>query len=115
MPFKRRNTHPGQAQGSLRKKKNRQQKRYRLLFPSHHALSERINAIIQLIPDDFSAKETVRIALKKRQESVRYTAPEAIGMRWQEVANILSRHLPDPNAWPWAKKIAELFSAPVPV
>ncbi len=118
MPFKSRNTHSGQARGSLRKKKNRQRRRelaqIGFQFATGKVLFERIDEIILLIPDDFDNKKTVEMQLKSRQESIPYTAPEVIGTRWHQVAAILSNYLPFPSERSWSQKIADLFIAPVP-
>lgn len=81
--------------------------------PEATALYYRINAIVGKVPNDFPDKETLAIRLIDRRGSIPYTAPEIIGMRWNETAAILSDSLPDPESAVWAKKIAELFRQPV--
>ncbi|MFT5849771.1 MAG: hypothetical protein ACI9H6_000587 [Patiriisocius sp.] len=76
-------------------------------------LHERIDLICGMIPDTFDGKENVLKELKGRQESIAYTAPEAIDVRWREVSTILSNHLPDPKSEDWPKEIAELFCKPI--
>lgn len=55
-----------------------------------------INKIIREIPH----KETDLINyLEERKESCEYTAPEAMSIRWAEVANILYDHLGEPESF----------------
>jgi|GEM_PF-2776798 len=81
--------------------------------PEAAALYNRINIIAGKVPNDFPGKETLTIRLIDRRSSIPYTAPEVIGMRWNEIAAILSDSLPDPESTVWAREIAELFGQPV--
>ena len=73
-------------------------------------LHQRIDAIIGLIPSDFSSRERIVQALRGRQDSIKFTAPTAMSDRWFEVSGILEE-LPDPVNVEWADEIAKLFSA----
>ena len=44
------------------------------------------------------------------KESISYTAPEAIGLRWQKVAELLGCYLGDPSGTPWKEKVANIFN-----
>jgi len=72
-------------------------------------LHKRIDRIIELIPKDFKNQEMVEEGLRKRQGSIPFTAPTAMGARWREVAQILEANLPDPNKFAWAAEIADVF------
>lgn len=73
-------------------------------------LSERINTIIGLIPDDFPSRDAVTRALRGRQGSLNFTAPTAVPGRWHEVAKILEKSLPA-DGQPWVDEVARVFSA----
>lgn len=53
-------------------------------------LINRINMIINLIPNNFAERNTVVTALKDRLDFIPYTAPEIMVYGWNEVSNILS-------------------------
>ena len=80
---------------------------------SASTLRDRINSFCEMIPDSFEGKEGLVRQLRGRQESIAYTAPEAIGVRWDEVSTILSDNLPDPASESWTGEIAVLFGKPI--
>lgn len=73
----------------------------------------RVNEIIELIPQDYPKREEIIHSLKGRQNSIHYTHPDAMSIRWGEVAQILEHNLPDPQEVGWAKEVAELFGEPM--
>lgn len=75
-------------------------------------LINRINMIINIIPNNFTERELVVLSLQDRLDSIPYTAPEIMVYRWNEVSDILSTNLPDIESCPWTKQIAELFGKP---
>lgn len=69
----------------------------------------RISEIIDRIPEDYPRRDQIVHSLKGRQDSIHYTHPDAMGMRWGEVSRILQDTLPDPKQVDWAKSIADLY------
>lgn len=70
-------------------------------------LHHRINEIIGMIPEGFPRRQSMIHALEDRQNSLLYTAPEAIGGRWHEVSRILGDYIPEDADW--GSKIGEIF------
>ncbi len=75
-------------------------------------LANRINKIIDLIPNNFDGREIVVLSLQSRLDSIAYTPPEAMIDRWNEVSYILYNSLPKTEDCDWAKQISELFKKP---
>jgi len=72
-------------------------------------LHKRINLIVDMIPEEFADKKDIVRKLIGRRNSIPFTAPAVIWVRWDEVASILSSDLPDPKSGSWAEEIATLF------
>ena len=68
-----------------------------------------LEAIYKQIPPDFKYKITIRIAFDEIISSTRYTAPEAMCLRWNQTAEILMDYIPEPKL-SWQTTIAKLFS-----
>ena len=79
--------------------------------PSAAILNQRINAIIDLIPDDFPGKDGTVRELRGRQDSIPFTAPSAMAGRWFEVSRVLVTNLPDPETADWVRHVRDIFSA----
>lgn len=77
-------------------------------------LSNRIDQVIGLIPEDFRDREIVIRALRSRQDSIPFTAPKAMNDRWLEVAGILISMLPNPEEVEWSGQIAKIMAEEVP-
>jgi len=75
-------------------------------------LRSRIDAIIGMIPDEFTRKEDVVAALGAHKESIPYTAPEAIGLRWADVSDTLKLYLPDPKGGGWPAEVERCYAKP---
>ncbi len=71
-------------------------------------LSDVLDAVIQEIPEEFP---DVLVDLRSLRQSVQYTAPELMRLRWIQLSEILNDALPDPtstDAPEWVKRIASL-------
>jgi hypothetical protein len=72
-------------------------------------LSERIDRIVELIPEDFPGRQDVVSVLQAQKSSVEYSAPEQIPDRWQEIAHTLNTYLPGTDEAAWTEQIADVF------
>lgn len=72
-------------------------------------LSERIDRIIELIPEDFQGRQDVVSVLRAQKSSLEYSAPEQVPNRWNEIAQTLNTYLPGPDETKWATQIADVF------
>ncbi len=71
-------------------------------------LSDVLDTVIQEIPEEFSG---VLVDLRSLRQSVQYTAPELMRLRWIQLSEILNDGLPDPtstDAPEWAKHVSSL-------
>lgn len=75
-------------------------------------LTQVMAAILRQIPDEFEYKERLVHEVSLVEESVPYTAPEAMFLRWEQCCEILSEYIPTPII-DWQKTIAKIFSAEV--
>lgn len=67
-----------------------------------------IDQILMKIPND-QQWDSLRRRLLDKQESVLYTAPEGMVLRWQEVGIILYEELGEPAGVPWKKEIVAII------
>ena len=70
-------------------------------------LFTRINAIIDMLPEDFPKRKKLIAALRDRQDSIWYTAPEVVPERWNEVGQILYDFIPTESEID--RQVSELF------
>jgi len=75
-------------------------------------LTQVMAAIIRQIPDGFEYKESLVREFGFVEESIPYTAPEAMFIRWELCYEILSEYIPAPIL-DWQKTIGKIFSAEV--
>lgn len=71
-------------------------------------LNEKVNQIIDLIPNDFENKRKVRRKLRAFQRSKVVTCSD-ISLRWVKLIEILERDLPSPTEVSWAGDISHIF------
>lgn len=70
-----------------------------------------IDSILELFPDckgDEYCYPILREKLEKVKDSARYTAPEAMGIRWAHLCESLSKFLPIPPKEEWQIKIGQI-------
>lgn len=53
-----------------------------------------IEAVLNIIPADFDDKETIEIIFENIKDSVAYTAPEIMRLRWKDVSDTLQYYIP---------------------
>lgn len=68
-----------------------------------------LEAVFRQIPDDFKYRDSIRRNFDDIIESVRYTAPEAIYLRWGEAAQTLLDYIPAPD-FPWQETVRKIFN-----
>jgi len=61
------------------------------------------------VPEDFTFRHNLFVSLNSIKDSFRYTAPEAMYIRWQEAGVALMEYLGEPNT-EWKKKISLIFA-----
>ena len=83
-------------------------------FAGVRELISRIEKVIELIPKDFKNRDNFIGSLTKRMESVKYTAPAALGLRVAEIANILDYYLPEGTHPELREQIGDIICAPLP-
>jgi hypothetical protein len=71
-------------------------------------ISEVIEKIIREIPQDQQKGDLSRV-LRRVSSSAKYTAPELMYERWNQVAEVLERYLGDPTE-EWKRRIASIFT-----
>lgn len=69
-----------------------------------------LDAILKQIPDSFTHKKNMVRRFGFVQDSIRYTAPEALYLRWEQCAEILGDYIPSPEA-DWQITVAKIFNA----
>lgn len=75
-------------------------------------LNQVLNAIVNQIPKDVEYRENIIKEFDSVCESISYTAPEALHLRWYQCADILFDYIPEPTL-DWQKTITRIFSAEV--
>lgn len=70
-------------------------------------LSKVLNDILNVIP---KPEEDLIISLCKIRESVRYSAPELIGMWWDEVHSILMSYITENPIQDWQYEVWSIFT-----
>lgn len=70
-----------------------------------------IQALKNITPDSYVDKEAYHRSLDKIADSAMYTAPEAMYMRWGQLAASLQTFLGDPSDAPWKVTTAEVMMA----
>lgn len=72
-------------------------------------LSLVIDATAKLVPYDFPGREDMVEDLEKVKDSVKYTAPEAMYIRWDEYVQVLMFYIPEPKS-EWQRDIQSLVA-----
>jgi len=75
-------------------------------------LNSVLYVILKHIPDDFVYKKSMVRRFSFVCESIPYTAPEAMYLRWGQCYEILEDYIPEPTL-DWQKTIAKIFSAEI--
>jgi hypothetical protein len=73
-----------------------------------------LKAIINVIPDDFENKATLKALFANIIDSANYTAPEAMFIRWEQAYNELTSYIPIKAGVilkPWEEIVVGIFSA----
>lgn len=65
-----------------------------------------ISAMMQHVPDGHA----LRIGFADVLDSIPYTAPEAITLRWQSTFELLAAHIGDKPTEPWQWEVISVFS-----
>lgn len=68
-----------------------------------------VKAMKTKVPFEFNSRAPLLDRLDEIIYSAAYTAPEAMGIRWDELAEALSVYLGEPDNW-WKKEIAMIFA-----
>jgi len=75
-------------------------------------LNQVIAAILKQIPEDFKHRESMERRFGFVLESIPYTAPEALYIRWEQCAEILSDYIPEPTT-DWQKTALNIWAMKV--
>lgn len=68
-----------------------------------------MNAIVNIIPEDFEQRDHIEASFKHIAGSVPYTAPEAMSMRWDQLIQVLNAYVPLCESSPdWIKTLAKV-------
>jgi len=72
-----------------------------------------IEALLHIIPEDTPCKPQLTQQLQKITSSIYFTAPEAMGYRWQELVSHVELHLAhlSHKDHPWLTTLAEVLNA----
>ena len=68
-----------------------------------------IKAMKTKIPFEFNSRGSLLDRLDEISYSAAYTAPEAMSIRWDEIAEALTVYLGEPDNW-WKKEVAMIFA-----
>ena len=69
-----------------------------------------VKAIKRQVPFDFTNRAALLDGLDHVLDSVPYTAPEVLHVRWAEIANVLQTYLGDPDYEEWKEVVALIFA-----
>lgn len=64
--------------------------------------------VIECIPEDFENREELIFKINKIRNSMGYTPPEQIGLRWAKLCSLLNKYLGLPDK-PWKEKIDRIM------
>lgn len=70
-------------------------------------LPDVINNIIEVIPD---SEDQLITELNELKESTMFTAPEAIGRKWEILMLVINYHLQYPPEKDWERKVGNIFA-----
>ncbi len=71
-------------------------------------LSKRIDEVIKLIPENFPSKLSLVLRLNDRKKSLAFTHPDAVALRYQEVAEILNDFIGESKE-SWVDQISKIM------
>ena len=57
-------------------------------------LNQVLDALVKQIPEDFEHRKDMVSEFNSVRESIPYTAPEAMSLRWEQCAEILTDYIP---------------------
>jgi len=69
-----------------------------------------MDAMLRQVPQDFQHRESLVRRFGFVRDSLPYTAPELLYMRWEQCAEILGDYIPEPID-EWQKTLADIFNA----
>ena len=67
-----------------------------------------VSAILKVVPENEPVKPALTESLMKSVRRSRFTAPEAMHVRWAEVSRSLEQHLGDQIDAEWKKTVAAI-------
>lgn len=72
-----------------------------------------LGLILKVVPEDYERRDDLAQRFHHILENVRYTAPEAMWMRWEDASIALTACIPRDDSVGWKKKIAEYFAGKI--
>jgi hypothetical protein len=69
-----------------------------------------MDAMLRQVPREFKYRESLARRFGFIRDSLPYTAPELLSMRWEQCAEVLGDYIPEPDT-EWQKTLADIFNA----
>jgi hypothetical protein len=77
-------------------------------------IGEVMSAIMKIIPEDYEKRSEVEDSFGRIADSVPYTAPEAMNIRWGQLVQALNAYVPVCQSSPeWVKTLAKVVNGEI--